>query len=310
MPQNKSMPDEHQIEKILSTIQPMPGEGFYSKMKTTPWQVKRTGKTTTMKYKYAFLTLAMLLALTATVVFVPPVRAQVEEWFFVKFQSPNNSNLSFGFVSNEPMKYQLMQPGYLPEIFKDINSASFGDVSELLYKVDDTFLIITQQPAADNDALPDGEAVTINGLPAVLNTNLSGTYQNQPPSSDANSSGGIYLSSGGDMTPEASLEITSSSQDLQIYTGTLPDGAEVPLEQSQADGDVIIDNIGSESMSLQSQPNVGVTVENLAPIAPESFEYFNASKLTFIMGRTKIELLTNLPMDELLKIAEQLIPAN
>ncbi|HMU94388.1 MAG TPA: hypothetical protein PKE43_15385, partial [Anaerolineales bacterium] len=91
---------------------------------------------------------------------------------------------------------------------------------------------------------------------------------------------------------------------------TLPDGAEVPLEQSQADGDVIIDNLGSESMSLQSQPNVGVTVENLAPIAPESFEYFNASKLTFIMGRTKIELLTNLPMDELLKIAEQLIPAN
>ena len=240
-------PDENRIEEVLSNIQPVPRESFHQKMRGAPWQAARRqqGKST-MKTKFAFSALAMLLVLAAAVAFVPPVRAQVSEWFSITFRDPNG-NGSFGVSGGEPMSYQVMQPGYLPQILSDNTTyAWFGETMELVYKVDDQFLVITQAESVNDESLPTGESVTVNEQPAVLNKGLSGTYQQAPES-------------------------------------------------------IITDQ---ENETVQS-----ITVEQGPANDFITFDYTDAVKLTFIIGNTKVEMLSNMDIVELIKIAESLVPA-
>jgi hypothetical protein len=187
-------PDENRIEEILSNIQPVPGNGFHQKMQGSPWQAARRqqGKST-MKTKFAFSVLTMLLVLAATVAFVPPVQAQVAEWFTVIFHDPDGSGSSFGVGGDQPMKYQVLQPGYLPKGLSDRTIAKFGDITEVLYKTDDEFLILTEMAAVEGESLPEGEAVTVNGQPAVLNMGLSGSYQELPEGVQPSDGGSIVI---------------------------------------------------------------------------------------------------------------------
>ena len=132
-----------------------------------------------MKTKFAFSALAMLLVMVATVAFIPPVRAQVAEWFSFTFHDPNNPEIvaSVG-VSGESLKYQVMQPTYLPAVFSGSTTFSaFGDISEMFYQAGDKFLVITQQVAKNGEILPQGDTATVNGQPAALITGLSGRYE-------------------------------------------------------------------------------------------------------------------------------------
>jgi hypothetical protein len=244
--------DENRIEKILSTIKPVPGDGFHEKMLSAPWQAGRIqqGKST-MKTKIAFSAIALLLLLVATIVFVPPVRAQVSEWFSIVIHDPNTGS-SVGVGGDKPMTYQVMQPGYLPkELSNGRTIAKFDKVTEILYKNDDKFLVLTQMELIDGDSLPEGEVTTVHGQPAVLNKGISGSYQELPE----------------DMQPSASGSIA------------ITDGTDSELIQAPT-------------------------------IEPITFDYTGAVKLTFITGNTKIELLSNLPVDEILKIAAELKPAD
>jgi hypothetical protein len=245
-------PDENRIEEILSTIQPVPGDGFYQKMQSVPWQAARLqqGKST-VKTKFALSALVLLLVLAVMVVFVPTVRAQVSEWFSIVIHDPNNGS-SFGVSGSEPMTYQVMQPGYLPEILSNGRSiAKFDKDTEILYKNNDKFLILTQLEAVIDESLPEGDAITIQGQPAVLNTGVSGSYRELPEDMQPSDGGGFIVSD-------------------EPYSEAIP-----------------------------------------APtIEPITFDYTGAVKLTFITGNTKIELLSNLPVDEILKIAAELKPAD
>ena len=208
-----------------------------------------------MKTKFAFFALAMLLVMVATVAFVPPVRAQVTEWFSVTFHDSNNPEIfaSVG-VSGQSMKYQVMQPTYLPAAFS--GGATFiavGDISEMLYQAGDKFLVITQQTAKSSETLPQGDATTINGQPAALTKGLTGRYE-------------------------------------QSSLGELETSGVITAEEGTQSGTV--DGI---------DPNV---VPTLA-----AFDYTDAVRLTFINGNTRVEILSNLDVEELIKIAESLIPA-
>lgn len=259
-------PDENRIEEILSNIQPMPGDGFRQRLQRAPWQAARIqqGKIT-MKTKFALSALAVLLVFAATVAFVPPVRAQVSEWFSIVFHDPNGSG-SFSISGSEPMAYQVMQPGYLPQVLSDNTvHAWFGETSEVVYKADDQFLVITQTEAVDGESLPDGEAVTVNGQPAVLNQGLSGTYQEGPE--------GMPTSADASGTEEGATH----------------------------GGGTVIDQ-GPQSFIVDQGPANDFIIFT-------TFDYTGAAKLTFVIGNTKIEMLSNLPVEEILKIAAELIPA-
>lgn len=270
-PAGRPAPDENRIEEILSNIQPVPGDGFRQRMQRAPWQAARIqqGKIT-MKTKFALSALAVLLVFAATVAFVPPVRAQVSEWFSITFQDPNGSG-SFGVAGSEPMSYQVMQPGYLPQILSNNTvHAWFGETSEVVYKADDQFLVITQTEAVDGESLPDGEAVMINGRTAVLNKGLSGTYQEGPE---------------GMSKPFVELGTDQETPEDATHGGGIVTDQGNGTPQS-----IIVDQVGPANDFI-------------------TFDYTDAAKLTFMIGNTKIEMLSNLSLDELLKIAESLIPA-
>ncbi len=245
-------PDKKCIEEIFATIQPVPGKNFYQKMQDAPWQAARKQKgKSTMKTKIAFSTLAFLLLLTALVVFVPPVKAQVSEWFSIVIHDPNNGS-SVGVSGNSPMMYRVMQPGYLPKVLSDGRTiAKFGEVTEILYKNEDNFLILTQMAAVDGENLPKGVTTKVKNVPAVLNEGLSGKYEELPDKMSQSDGGGVAI---------AEAIVNPSPQDT--------------------------------------------TNESL------TFDYTNAIKLTFITDNIKVELLSNLPVDEILKIAEKLAPAS
>src|SRR5215207_16222 len=261
--------DENQIEELLSNIQPVPGKAFIQKMQDTPWKAVQTRGKISMKTKFALSTLAILLVFAATLIFVPPVRAQVSEWFSVVFHDPNNRG-SFGVSGSEPMAYQVMQPGYLPLILSEgTTHAWFGKTSEVVYKVDDKFLIITQTAAVDGESLPEGEAAMVNGHPAILNKGLSGTYREEPE---------------GILTP-----IAASGTDQEAPEGATHGGG---IVTDQGNGT-------PQSITVGQGPADDFI----------TFDYTDVAKLTFMIGNTKIEMLSNMDVDELIKIAESLVPA-
>jgi hypothetical protein len=258
-------PDENRIEELLSNIQSTtPSKAFYTRMQTAPWRVVQTKRNAPMKTKFAFSALATLLIMIATIAFVPPVRAQVAGWFTVAFRGPDNPNMVIS-VNGEgqPMKYQVMQTSYLPEALRNgVETHTLGDVSEMFYQTDGKFLVITQQAVANGETLPEGDAVTVNGQPAVLNKGLSGSYkQSVPPGAQISSPVGGVASSGGG-------------------------------------------GIGDQTGNHPS-----ITTNQNTAVEPINLEYKDAAKLTFFIGNTKIEMLSNLDVEELLKIAEALTPA-
>ena len=208
-----------------------------------------------MKTRFAFAALVMFLVMVAAVAFVPPVRAQVAEWFNITFHDPNNPEIAAGAgISGQSMKYQVMQPTYMPAVFSGgATFIAFGDISEMLYQAGDQFLLITQQATENGDTLPQGESVSVNGLPAALNTGLTGRYEQ--------SSLGELEASG----------VVTAGEDPQSGT---------------------VEGI---------DPNVAPTLA--------AFDYTNAARLTFLIGNTSVEILSNLDVEELIKIAESLTPA-
>jgi hypothetical protein len=248
-------PDENRIEELLSNIQPTPGKAFVTRMQNAPWKAVQIQRTNSMKAKFAFSVLAVMLVIVLTVAFVPTVRAQVAEWFGFTFLDPNNPEIvaSVG-DSGQAMKYQVMQPTYLPAVFSGgATFIAFGDISDILYQSGDKFLVITQQVAKNGEILPQGDITTVNGQPAALNTGLSGRYEQ---------------SSLGEV--EASGVVTAGE--------------------------------GSQSGTVEGiDPNVAPTLA--------AFDYTDAARLTFFIGTTRVEILSNLDVAELIKIAESLIPA-
>jgi hypothetical protein len=248
-------PDESRIEELLSNIQPTPGRAFSTRMQNAPWKAVQIQRTNSMKARFAFSVLAVMLVMVATVAFVPPVRAQVTEWFGFIFRDPNNPEI-VGEVNviGESMEYQVMQPTYLPAVFSGgAKYITIGDISEMLYQAGDKFLVITQQVAKNGETLPQGDIATVNGQPATLNTELSGRYEQSSP------------------------------------------------------GELEASGFGTTGEGSQSGTVEGI-VPNVAPTLA-AFEYTDAARLTFFIGTTKIEMLTNLDIEELIKIAESLIPA-
>jgi hypothetical protein len=137
-----------------------------------------------MKTKLLIAVLAVFLLLAGTVAFVPSVRAEVERILIV--MASGYSTLS------EPIPLDTSAPGYLEE-FESFPIAGSGEIalsadessksisSMSIYQKDDKFLVLTKTMTETGEELPDGEAITVNDLPGVLNTGLSGEYRHDAP---------------------------------------------------------------------------------------------------------------------------------
>ncbi len=114
-----------------------------------------------------------LLILTALVVFVPPVRAQVETWISTWFSFTNPDGKSGGAIGGFTA-FNPYHATYLPEGFQQ--SLLGGTTSmmpeieslELGYSFDEQFIILVQSKGSGVTGLPMGENVHVDTNPAVF----------------------------------------------------------------------------------------------------------------------------------------------
>ena len=199
---------------------------------------------------------------------------------------------------------------YLPSGFTSQASAAVGSLSvgpenkadameEALYRDGDEFVAVTTR-SDDGAALPNGQDATVNGVKAVLQTGLSGSFDlavlgpdgakdGGTPPAGASPQGGAPSGGDGPVTIQGAGSVTVVSGDT-VITG------EVPAGQSE---------IG---ISVNSNGE-GQSVVNVAgdPVDLPGVSYEGANSLTWIVDGTRIVLLSNLPVEELQKIADGLV---
>jgi hypothetical protein len=213
-----------------------------------------------LRWRIALATAGAVVVAAGIIAAVPTTRAAAGEFFAHMFSIEADGGLQFEYL---PAGFE-QQPAYL---VGSVSDPAQGEVAQqeqqAMYQNGDLFLLV-KTTTDTSQALPTGEVAEVNGLPAVLRTGLSGTYDGPP----------AVLASGGDAAASgATPSVVTGESGLVLVEG--PTGA-VP-----GDGSLL--------------PSVA---------------YDNANSLTWDVDRTRVEILTNLPVEELLRIAQGLTLGN
>lgn len=192
---------------------------------------------------------AMVIVVAAAALAVPPVRAAMQNWFGAVFRLPQAGGESLASAPFQPMVPAEVPDGLTSTAYRNGTAGEIRFIEMRFFNADE-FLVIYEEQNSDARGLPSGEAVEVNGQPAVLETGVGGTVnlrsldpQDGQPLSDGSGGGG----GGG--------------------TGGYP---------------------GQQ---------------------PESLDYADGARLTWVEGGTRVEMLTNLPAEALLAVAEGMHPA-
>lgn len=221
-----------------------------------------------LRWRIAFGTVGAVVLAAAVIAVVPTTRAAAGGFF---------ANV-FNIESSQPAEL-----GYLPAGFEATPAFLTGSASmdaqgqakqedRSLYQNGDLFLLVTTSTDA-GAALPEGEAATVNGRPAVLQTGLSGTAAG-PAVPDADAPQGAAGAVSGGESGATSVSIEGGTAESATQAG------------------------GPSLQTAGSGPD-------LQPIT-----YDDANSLTWVVDGKKVEILSNLPVDELLKVAEGLVLPN
>jgi hypothetical protein len=244
----------------------------------------------TLKWGLAFAALAVLVITVSTVAFVPSVRAQVGEilntWFH--FKSPGGG---WEVALSGPAKFTPLQPTYLPDtvlsgLVSTVGSVTTGaedEVGLFFGNPDDQWLYITQRPALAERALPEGQRVQVNGREAVLLTGQSGVLVGPPRPLEEILGEKLAL-------PPGCLEAMAAESEPGKEPAPLPPECQQAIEE--AGGIAIIND----------------ATYRTRPIGPPEMEYENAMRLIWYVGAVKVDILSNLPEEEMLKVAESMVP--
>jgi hypothetical protein len=174
---------------------------------------------------------------------------------------------------------------------------------QALYKNGDQFLLVKTSDDS-GEPLPKGQAAAVNGVAAVLTTGLSGSWDGLP----VPAGGGAVLVSG-----QAQIAPAASGEGQLVPIAPAGAGgvkvAPTPGEQPAtivvgSDGSVISESGISVS---EGAPEGAVAVTSGTPPDMPSITYIDANSLTWVVNGTRVEILSNLPVAELQKIAEGLV---
>ena len=136
-----------------------------------------------MKKGFALATVGALMIALGIVAFVPTVRAQVGEILGVWFRFEPFGGGEYGIAVGGSMQFTPLQPTYRPAGFQRLGSGlsvvgtADEESVELTYHNDEQFVSITPPKAPADKPLPAGQAMTVSGQPAVLVTDLEGTFE-------------------------------------------------------------------------------------------------------------------------------------
>jgi hypothetical protein len=225
-----------------------------------------------MKNKFAFSVLALLLILVATVAFVPPVRAQAEQLFGFVFHITDVDGTPISTITNqagEGMGFRMMQPSYQPGAFKD-SLIGNGMVTSTGETADATNSELSYQD-------PTGEKFLV----------LRQTKANS----------GEILPAGQETSVNGKPAVIESGLS-GVYPSDNP-----ALGSLEASGSVSVDQAesGIHILTPNANPNLNAPAVTL--------QYKDAIRLTWVDGNTRLEILSNLTLEEVMKFAAGLIPA-
>jgi hypothetical protein len=243
-----------------------------------------------LRWRVALGTAGAVVLAAAVIAAVPSSRAAAGGFFADVF------NIQVG---------PMTKLAYLPVGFESGPVAAAGSASisakgdegqqeeQTLYKSGDQFLLV-KTSTDQGQPLPEGRPIDVNGQAAVLATGLQGSADVMAPVLDA----APVESTGGGSAPAAGsrpLTVTGSGSATVVGGNTVITGQ---------DGPVTVDGGG---LSTAQGDGAGPSTQTNGPlpeVAPIS--YADANSLTWVVDGTRVELLSNLPVAELQKIAEGL----
>ena len=264
------------------------------------------------RWRIALGTAGAVVLAAAVVAAVPTSRAAAGDFFAEVF------NIEAG---------PIAELGYLPVGFESgpvvvAGSASIvgapGEDSQqpqqqeqALYKNGDQFLLVKTSNDG-GEPLPQGQAAAVNGVAAVLTTGLSGSWDGLPAPADGEV---VSVSGSAQIAPAGAGEgqlvpITPGAGGATLApasggVGVAPASGEQPVTiVVGSDGSVVSESGISVS---EGTPGGAATVVGGTPPDMPSITYKDANALTWIVNGTRVEILSNLPVAELQKIAEGLV---
>jgi hypothetical protein len=200
---NKNVPDEYEIEDMLSHIRPQPTSRFYSRMRTAPWLIPNSSKSSDSlpnrkpirRLALGLVAIIIIIAVLGIALF-PSVRAIARQIFFSfitapsnqiqiqvtparpgdqkYFSDPANFTLSVSEVQQQ-VGFKVKSIGFLPEglIFTGSRyDPSYNTVTEL-YQGKNYKLFLTQRPQGN------GQDVFSIGASAIVKLVKIGDIQGE-----------------------------------------------------------------------------------------------------------------------------------
>ncbi len=222
------------------------------------------------RWRIAFGTIGAIVIAAGVIALVPSTRAAAGEFFADVFS-----------ISSEDPPLQL---GYLPEGFDsqplyqtgafraDTEPDAAGMGSASLQEQESLYqegdrFLLVKTSVGVDAPLPEGQATDVGGVPAVLRTGLSGVLEPSVPDL-------------GQDEPTSGAEDAGPSPNDEVIESWVSGG---------------LDEKGNTWKSSGTESEI------------PSITYDNANAVTWDADGTRVEILSNLPVDELLKVAEGLV---
>ena len=258
-----------------------------------------------LRWRIALGTAGAVVLAVAVIAAVPTSRAAAGDFFAEVLHIQSGPAAELGYL---PM-------GFKPEAIASAGSGSIGAQGEdlqsqeqTLYQSGDQFVLV-KTSNDKGEPLPQGTTTQVNGLAAVLSTGLSGSATITPPELDATPVPGSAASA----TPGSGPVSIVGSDGVTVVGGSavITGGSGVVSGSSSAVAPPSGGATGEGTITVSADSAGGpvTVVAGEAPSLP-AVAYKNGNKLTWIVNGTRIEILSNLSVDELMKIAEGLVLSN
>jgi hypothetical protein len=297
--------------KVTDSLKSMAGEATPSPQAWNHLQARieaktveknaRGGRTMKLRWRIAFGTAGAVVLAAAVIAAVPTSRAAAGDFLAEVFHIQQGPTAQLTYVPVAFAAGPVVVTG----------SASIGpqgqdakSQEQTVYQNGSQFLLV-KTGNDTGEPLPKGQAADVNGQAAVLATGLSGSLAEQlaltaPEGAQAvTASGSAQLapaSGGGQLVP-----IGSGGVNVSPASGENPATIVVG-----GDGSVVSESGVSVSGDAPAGP--ATVIQGTPPDLP-TMTYKDASSLTWVVNGTRVEVLSNLPLAELQKIADGLVLA-
>ncbi len=232
-----------------------------------------------------------LVTTVAVVAMVPSLRAKagalLRGWVQMHIPGP-------GVGVAMSMRTDLaLQPTYLPDallsgLVSVAGSVTVGaqDHMGLFFgNAQGHWLWITQESAQGTGVLPEGQHVRVRGRQAVLLNDQSGVLLGPPRRLDETIGEELTL-------PPGCLEAMIENDRPGSESALLKPDCQKAIEEA---GEFTI--VNGKAFTVRS-----------GQFGPPEMHYANATRLIWYVGTTRIEVLSNLPLGEVLRVAESMVP--